>query len=37
MKEVVIAEMIRTPVGRKNGHLKNYRPDDLAALVIKEL
>jgi len=37
MREVVIVEMVRTPVGRRNGHLKNTRPDDLAALVIEEL
>jgi len=28
---------VRTPVGRYNGALKDIRPDDLAALVIKEL
>jgi len=28
---------VRTPVGRYNGALKDVRPDDLAALVIKEL
>ncbi len=37
MREAVIVEMVRTPVGRRNGHLKNTRPDDLAALVIEEL
>lgn len=37
MSEVVIVEGVRTPVGRRNGVLKDIRPDDLAALVLKEL
>lgn len=37
MREVVIVEGIRTPVGRKNGVLKDIRPDDLAAEVLKGL
>ena len=37
MREVVIVEGVRTPVGRRNGLLKDIRPDDLAALVLKEL
>lgn len=37
MREVVIVEGVRTPVGRKNGFLKDIRPDDLAALTLKEL
>ena len=37
MREAVIVEMLRTPVGRKSGHLTNTRPDDLAAFVIEEL
>ncbi|RFU62984.1 thiolase family protein [Peribacillus glennii] len=37
MREVVIVEGLRTPVGRKNGVLKDIRPDDLAAEVLKEL
>lgn len=37
MREAVIVEMVRTPIGRRNGHLKDIRPDDLAALVIEEL
>ncbi|CAH0347642.1 thiolase family protein [Bacillus sp. CECT 9360] len=37
MREVVIVEGIRTPVGRKNGVLKDIRPDDMAAEVLKEL
>ena len=37
MREVVIVEGVRTPVGRKNGVLKDIRPDDLSALTLKEL
>lgn len=37
MKEVVIVDAIRTPIGRYGGALKDVRPDDLAALVISEL
>jgi 3-oxoadipyl-CoA thiolase len=37
MKEVVIVDTIRTPIGRYAGSLKDQRPDDLAALVIAEL
>jgi acetyl-CoA acyltransferase len=37
MREVVIIEGVRTPVGRKNGVLKDIRPDDLAAATLKEL
>ncbi|OCA80985.1 acetyl-CoA acetyltransferase [Bacillus sp. FJAT-27225] len=37
MREVVIVEGVRTPVGRRNGVLKDIRPDDLAAGVLKEL
>ncbi|MBD1223365.1 acetyl-CoA C-acetyltransferase [Virgibacillus halodenitrificans] len=37
MKEAVIVAGARTPVGKaKKGSLKNSRPDDLAALTIKE-
>src|SRR5690625_2881656 len=37
VKEAVIVAGARTPVGRaKRGTLKNVRPDDLAALTIKE-
>lgn len=35
MKEVVIVDAVRTPIGRYNGVLKYVRPDDLAAAVIK--
>ncbi len=37
MREVVIVEGVRTPVGRRNGVLKDIRPDELAALTLKEL
>lgn len=37
MREVVIVEGVRTPVGRRNGALRDIRPDDLAALALKEL
>jgi 3-oxoadipyl-CoA thiolase len=36
MKEVVILSAVRTPIGRLGGVLSEIRPDDLAALVIKE-
>src|SRR5256886_15060336 len=35
--DVVIVDAVRTPVGRYNGVLRDVRPDDLAAHVIKEL
>ncbi|MFQ5434947.1 MAG: beta-ketoacyl synthase N-terminal-like domain-containing protein, partial [Anaerolineae bacterium] len=37
MKEVVIIDALRTPIGRLAGALSPVRPDDLAALVIKKL
>lgn len=37
MREVVIVEAVRTPVGKRKGVLRNERPDDLAAKVLKEL
>ncbi|HEU5138801.1 MAG TPA: acetyl-CoA C-acyltransferase [Bacillales bacterium] len=37
MKEVVIVDAVRTPIGRYKGSLKAVRPDDLAATVIKAL
>ena len=36
-REPYIIYALRTPVGRYGGALKDVRPDDLAALVIKEL
>ena len=37
MREAVIVEAVRSPVGRKNGKLAGVRPDDLAAHVLSEL
>lgn len=37
MKEAVIVDAVRTPIGRYGGALKDIRPDDLAAIVIAEL
>ncbi|MEK6534634.1 MAG: acetyl-CoA C-acyltransferase [Thermodesulfobacteriota bacterium] len=37
MREAVIVEAVRTPIGRHGGILKDVRPDDLAALVIAEV
>ena len=36
MNEVVIVSAVRTPIGRHGGVLSAVRPDDLAAIVIKE-
>ncbi len=35
-REAVIVEAVRTPVGRYGGALKDIRPDDMAALVMRE-
>ena len=37
MTEAVIIDAIRTPIGALGGSLATVRPDDLAALVIKEI
>lgn len=37
MREVVIVDAVRTPIGRYKGSLKTVRPDDLAAIAIKAL
>jgi 3-oxoadipyl-CoA thiolase len=37
MKEVVIIDACRTPIGRYGGALKDVRADDLAAVVIKAI
>lgn len=37
MRDVVICEPLRTPVGRFGGVLKDVAPEDLAATVIREL
>lgn len=36
-RKVVVVEALRTPVGRYAGILRNVRPDDLGALLIKEV
>ncbi|MFC2947995.1 thiolase family protein [Virgibacillus sediminis] len=35
MREVVIVDAVRTPIGRYKGVLKNVRPDDMAADVLR--
>jgi acetyl-CoA acyltransferase len=35
MREAVIVEAVRTPVGKRNGKLATVRPDDLAAHVLQ--
>lgn len=37
LKTTVIIDAIRTPIGRHGGALKDVRPDDLGAIVIKKL
>jgi len=37
MREVVIVDAVRTPVGRRGGVLAGVRPDDLAAHVLRAL
>lgn len=37
MREAVIVDALRTPIGKYNGSLKDVRADDLAAAVIREL
>ncbi|WP_416825350.1 acetyl-CoA C-acyltransferase [Ectobacillus polymachus] len=37
MREVVIVDAVRTPIGRYKGALKDVRPDDLGAMVIKAI
>ncbi|MDZ5472789.1 3-oxoadipyl-CoA thiolase [Bacillus sp. 31A1R] len=37
MREVVIVDAVRTPIGKYKGALKTIRPDDLGAVVIKAL
>ncbi|MBI5922286.1 MAG: acetyl-CoA C-acyltransferase [Betaproteobacteria bacterium] len=37
MREAVIVDALRTPVGKFCGALKNVRPDDLAALCLAEI
>ncbi|CAN5500356.1 thiolase family protein [soil metagenome] len=37
MKEVYIVEGLRTPVGKHGGAMKDVRPDDMAAVLIREI
>src|SRR5579864_4025473 len=37
MREVVIVEAVRTPIGRRNGMLKDVHPVVLGSLVLKEI
>lgn len=37
MREVVIVEGVRTPIGKRKGVFSNVRPDDLATMVLEEL
>lgn len=37
MREAVIVQAVRTPIGNHGGGLKDTRPDDMAALVIAEV
>ncbi len=37
MREAVIVGAVRTPIGKRGGSLKNWRPDELAAYVLREL
>ncbi|MBY0121400.1 thiolase family protein [Bacillus sp. S/N-304-OC-R1] len=37
MREAVIVEGVRTPVGRRNGYFKDFRADELAAEALKGL
>ncbi|EWG09088.1 thiolase family protein [Cytobacillus firmus] len=37
MRKAVIIDAVRTPIGRYKGGLKDIRPDDLGAIVIKAL
>lgn len=37
MKDALIVSAVRTPVGRAGGALADVRPDDLAALVVREV
>ena len=36
MREVVILSAVRTPIGRFGGKLKDFKPQDLGAIVIRE-
>src|SRR2546428_4563908 len=36
MEKAVIVDALRTPIGRYAGALKDVRPDDLAALIVRQ-
>jgi acetyl-CoA acyltransferase len=37
LREAVIVDAVRTPIGKRNGSLRETRPDDLAAQVLRAL
>ncbi|HWM51395.1 MAG TPA: beta-ketoacyl synthase N-terminal-like domain-containing protein, partial [Thermoplasmata archaeon] len=37
MQDAVIVEAVRTPIGKRGGSLKDWRPDDLAAFALRGL
>src|SRR5213082_3071448 len=37
MRDAVIVEAVRTPIGKRGGALKDWRPDDLAAFALRAL
>jgi acetyl-CoA acyltransferase len=37
MRDAVIVGAVRTPIGKRGGALKDWRPDELAAYVLREL
>ncbi|RYY17154.1 MAG: 3-oxoadipyl-CoA thiolase, partial [Cytophagaceae bacterium] len=37
MPDVYVVDAVRTPMGKFGGALSSVRPDDLAALVLREL
>ena len=37
LQDVVIVEAVRTPIGRRDGSLKDVRPDELASHVLREV
>lgn len=37
MRDVVVVDALRTPIGKHGGALRSVRPDDLAAHVIRAL
>jgi acetyl-CoA acetyltransferase family protein len=37
MPDAVIVEAIRTPIGKRGGSLKDWRPDELAAFILRAL